>query len=244
MKTRRGTLWVFVAMLSAPSANAMMIDAFDFTQGLIANADKPSDVDVMTDPSILGGQRETDLLWTSGLGDVQLLTNADCAGLLDFNIDANTQGEVEIIWDGPVDNPSGLVDYMGLGAIDLTEQGNSDRIRIDVVSNDLPVDLLLMIYSDKNNWSWASATVAGGITANTSYDFPFGSFSPILAGAADFTKIGAIRLAVGRQLSGGALQIDSIATSTPEPTTLSLMVLGSLMLLCRRRRIGIPRQLA
>ncbi|MHC4695111.1 MAG: PEP-CTERM sorting domain-containing protein [Planctomycetota bacterium] len=212
-------------------ANAGFIDKFDTHQIVVVNSGIPIDGNVTSGADIVGVEREIGLVWLSGPNDIVLEPDAGGTGLLNLSVGADTSGNGAIVWDGADGSP--LLDPTGLGGIDLTG-GGMDRIGIDVVFDDLPVDLVLQVYTDAANWSQALVQLPGGIAVPVRMDALYSAFNVVAGSGADFSNVGAIVLAVDNMDPATDLQIDLIEW-IPEPATLGLLALGGLALLRRRR---------
>ncbi|UCD29155.1 MAG: PEP-CTERM sorting domain-containing protein, partial [Planctomycetota bacterium] len=171
--------------------------------------------------------------YQSGPGDVVLEVNPGNDNLLNFSLAAKTDGEAKLVWDGIDGSPA--LDYTGLGGFDLTNGGALDRITIPVAFDDLPVTLVMEVWTDSNYMSDAQLNLPGGIFSPVDYEILFTSFvSSGSSGPADFSNVGMIVLDINVQYPGTDLQIDYIK-ATPEPATLLLLILGCLPVLRRKR---------
>lgn len=202
---------------------------------------------------VIGGYRQVDLIQTeqgSGGGSASFQFSPT------FSY-ANEPGSASvgvITWDGEggmvAFNADGSIDNMsstagaGLGGIDLTEGGNADgtggastQFLIDLVSIDLTVSVLVQIIDMNGD---ISLTDKGMLTVGTNAKF-LSTFDNVGAGAGqvDLTNVNSIRLIIEGPSDTDAI-IDFVGTGVvPEPASMALMGLGSLLVGCgvaRRRR--------
>ena len=183
---------------------------------------------------ILGTEQDMAIEVNSGTGWLTLAADEfDVFGedldLLSHSHDASITGQSWITWDGVADTPTGL------GGVDLTEGGLSSVFEFDVIMDDFAVDLTFTVWTDAANWSVGTIALPGGIPFNPGQTFvlPYADFTVGGGTGADFENVGAIELLIDGQIPGTDLLLGII--QTPEPGTASLIMLGALALLRRRR---------
>jgi len=234
---RGGKILIFAGVLLTFTVSVhadIIIDNFDANQSLVANSSTPVAQSSVSDAGILGGERDTRALYQSGPGNVVLEANLGGDKILNFSLAAKTSGGADIVWDG-LDGSSAL-NYTGLGSVDLSDGGVLDRIAIMLGFDDLPVTLVLEVWTNSDYMSVAQLNLPGGIFSPVEYELPFTSFVDSgSSGPADFTNVGMIVLEIDVQFPSTDLQIDYVK-STPEPVTLCLLALGSLAMLRRKRK--------
>ena len=221
--TRKNFTFIVAALMALAftigSAQALVIDTFETPQAQTANTGNPFDDSLIAGPGILGGDRELLAEWQSGDQDVQVEADAGGNSLLTFSTGASTLGIGRSIWR-PIQT----------GGADLTDAGAQTGIAVGVIFDDLPVNLEFLIQGVGGS-SIATLNLGGGIFAPTSEFLSFASFT----GTVDFTQVNYITLRIIPLFPATDLQIDFIESSTPEPATLSLLALGSIGLLRRRK---------
>lgn len=231
---------VIVSGVAAATANGMIIDTFETGQTVVADMNTTTDMNSVSGPGILGGERDLSAFWTNGPNDVEHVANASNDGLLSFSLGADTSGTGDAVWDG-TDASRGLaVNYTGLGGVDLTGGGTDDRLGVKLVFNDLPsTTLSFWIYTDQSNWSHASIILPAGIGITLpmlEIDILYSNFVVGGGTGADFSNVGAIVMEIAPEFPSADTQIDFIETDTPAPGTLALTGLAGLVGFRRRRR--------
>jgi len=231
-------LFVVSAVLFVTSdvAKAKLIDSFETGQSLAASSGTPVDSSTVdtAGTDIIGGERDTVVEWLAG-DNVTFNVNSGTARL-NFSLDTDTNGTFLITWDGD-DSDASSDDYTGLGGVDLTDGGASDRMRLDVLFDDLPVDLLVRVWTDADNASEVVYSLGGTITSSTFFDELFTSFTQVsgTSGPADFSNVGMIQLGFASVPTATDLTINSIHT-VPEPGSFALIGLGLAGVATFRRR--------
>ena len=126
-------------------------------------------------------------------------------GRLSLSADPEVQGVATITWDGADGNPF-VLNPTGLGGTDLTGGGTNNAFHLVILFDDLPVNVILRVYSSAANWSQATANLPGGILSGSRVDFtiPFASFTTGGGTGANFNSAGAIVLIVDATASPGA----------------------------------------
>jgi hypothetical protein len=226
--------------LAAPAGASLPIDDFSSTQNLGLPSGDASNSSFAPAPAAIGGERDIEIErggFGSGGAVVDVNGGDPPQGQLLFSSDIGTSTILRIVWDGE-DNDGEQIDFIGLGPVDLSNGGALDAFEIELDS-DLATTLSLRVYdeSDPTGQVWSEAIVP--VLASTGefelLEVPFTEFTnsgPM--GAADFTRVGAIRLEVA-----GAPALDLRMTSVqlvPESGAAPLAGLAALALLARGRR--------
>jgi large repetitive protein len=150
-------------------------------------------------PDAVGGHRNLYAQLTSTGGGVSLGADSDFAGLLDFSSNSASTGTYWVNWDGNNGNAATL-NPTGLGGVDLTSQGASTGIEINAADDRTGGTLMLKVYTDANDWSFASVPLTdnsdGSLSAGGSQIVPFSSFAVGGGSGANFTNVGAIQLGI------------------------------------------------
>ncbi len=219
---RRLVLWSVAAVFFCNcSASAIIIDKFQSDQNIQTAT---SDIKGTADPSALGGHRKiqgtvsfrpVDSYLKVGVGTTIEDRNDDGVDE-EFKVYAHSQdtglrGSSRIIWDGSSGAP--IIDFQGLGGIDLTADG-SNKFQLDIVELDHPVVFEIRVYDsrDPSGAIFASATrnfdpaitAPGGL-----YDIDFPK-----AKASALSSAGAIELIIdGSTVSSLDLRIAAITTN-------------------------------
>jgi hypothetical protein len=215
---------LIAAFLCTPFAHAVIIDTFDTSQSLSADM-FTDDFGSVAGGGILGGERDSVVIWDSGPNTVDVEVNAGSSGLLNFSSGAATIGYADFIWDGL--DGSDAVDFAGLGGVDLTAGGTLNAIALNVAFDDLPVEVGMSIATDAGNFSSASLNLPGGIFTPQSYSILFSAFVPDVGAGADFTNVNAILLWIQGELAATDVQLDFIESAyVPEPSSLILAAFG------------------
>jgi hypothetical protein len=213
-----------LAIISAIPAAAGMIDNFSDSTSLTT---APS----YTAGSMLGGERDAIITGNpppSFQATGGLATFTSGGELISGGVIA------QLVYDG-VDGSSGNI--YGLGGVDLTDSGASDRFLLQVNAVAGPVDLTLRIWESGTAYS---SYVFSGVNTSGLYQAPFASFSAFGAGG-NFAAANAVGLFVqGLDTPVGAgsesITFDYLSTGVnpnstapgpiPEPSSVALMGLG------------------
>ena len=232
-KNTNSLIAFFVLLVFSSAANAeILIDDFDsgaslsqvFLAGLVP---APVGPETTISPEILGGQRIHTL-------NVPPVPNA-FSGLAAFNVGGDSNFSIT---QGSEDQLVTTLFYGSLGGIDLTDGGDLNSFELNFQSNDsdlLPIeDVLELTVVDS-----AGAIVTQSITIppNPAVD-PLSQ--PTVVGfsefaGANFTSVESLTLTFDFAADpGGDLELGSFS-AVPEPGSLALLSMGSLILLRRRR---------
>ncbi len=150
-------------------------------------------------PDAIGGHRNLYVQLTSSGGGVSLGADSDWPGLLDFGANAASNGIFWVNWDGN-NNAAAVLNPTGLGQVDVTSQGASTGIDLNVAADHDNGFVMLKVYSDANDWSWASVPISnttdGSLNSSDSQYVAFSSFMVGGGTGANFSQVGAIQLSI------------------------------------------------
>ena len=221
----RQSVWVVVLGLCVSAAPAAYITVDDFSDGVTdltvydgAASDSDSDAGLS---GVIGGQRDVDVVWTEGPGDVTVRINfRSFSSFVAFAEGPATTGEVTLGYGGGGD----------LGA-DLTDSGANDRLRMTFNTADILGEIDITVEtSGVGSSAWSGSTPAGINNVDTTFDVLFSAF----AGSADFSDVDAIEIVIAGGHNGDYVIKD--VGAVPEPMTVSVLALGATAMLIRRRR--------
>ncbi len=219
-----GVQKVVVTNTDLQGLSAVTIDSFastvQYVSGSLHGGKTASST--MATPDAIGNHRNLYVQLTSPGGSVSLGANADFPGLLDFASGAACNGIYWVNWDGTNSNAA-VLNPTGLGQIDITSQGTATGISLALGADHDNGYLMFKVYSDASNWSWATVplqnTTDGSLAPSTFV--AFSSFSVGGGMGADFTKVGAVQLAInGVNANDG--QVGPIQTVGPMVLTANL----------------------
>ena len=97
-------------------------------------------------PEAIGGHRNLYVQLTTAGGAVSLGANSDWPGLLDFGANAASNGTFWVNWDGNNSNPA-VLNPTGLGGVDITSQGASTGIELNVAADHDGGYVMLKVYT-------------------------------------------------------------------------------------------------
>jgi len=234
MIRRTGVLLAAILAFSAANVKATLIDSFDAKSQSYSVSRYDRHDSGQVKPGLgeaIGGYRDVGIQWISGnRSDVEVFTDHDEPGL-SFSQNCG-QAIAKVTWDG-ARSPNHL--SFSLDA-DLTLDRADDFLFdiAEVTGNGM--GLTMMVYTNANRVSEFTSVVKAGTSG--ALKIPYSSFTPVgCRGAADFSNVGAIVLELdGMGHTGSDITIDSIRTSSPEPSTLVLAAIGATAFLGLRRR--------
>lgn len=237
--SRMGLVYTWFALAtclaSAGPARSLTIDDFEISQSLSAGPGASvAQGAVVTGPNSIGGTR--DLVITrdpSRSGTVDAEIDGAEPGVALLSAARGTAGLWNFRYDGSLDSIP--IDPSGLGGIDLTDGGSSDRLRIQV-QTETAIGMTILVMTDAT-----SASIAFGLlpvsASFAAIDIPFSAFAAESDAPADFTSVGAIILGFAFFETYDASLVARFASfsTVPEPASITLVAVG-LAALTRRTR--------
>jgi uncharacterized repeat protein (TIGR01451 family) len=207
---------VLAALLAAPfpAAAQILIDSFSTNQSALTLTYPPAGTTASSSVSgagILGGERDLSINLTGGVIAGNTMSATVSSGFYSYSQDATIAGTGTIQWDGA--DGSATLNPTGLGGVDLTMGGTQDAILIGTFFDDLPVNLVIEVFTDAGNASTATVALPGLIFSSTNFAFPYSSFTTTLGAGADFTNVGAIVLSAGSAMTAPDLVLDFVQTT-------------------------------
>ena len=115
-----------VSGLLQPGLPKLMVDAFTNAQLVTADPLTTIATSTISDPvaPVLGKERDIHVTLLSGVGEVEVRSNAFGVEVLQYDTSAGVIGRGVVTWDG-VDLSASLTPSLGLGDIDLTSGGEA-----------------------------------------------------------------------------------------------------------------------
>jgi len=235
--SRAGIAALVIALLLAASARAsLIIDPFTTAQTVFAGGVNPATMaEGKVTPGAIGGNRLLTVQRTTGTGIVY----ADVSGgLLSHGNGPANAGIVSASYDGNADTT--FDPTTGLGGIDLTQGGTNNGLVFNYHADLAGAVISARIYSSPTDFSvgsfntLATGTFTGpGITNG----ILFSSMTVGGGSGANFSSVRGVVLSIdGSNVPALDLQISSVLSDVvPEPASLSLLAIGSLITLRRRR---------
>ena len=214
------SLLVFSSVVSAQ----IVIDDFSDGDDVVVFAPDTTASQTTSGPGILGGQREDTINLPAGMNSFM--------GILGFG---GPNGIFEI-GQGSLDEISGGLVYNALGPTDLTDGGALNAFELAFTGTDQPTPILNALEISVTS---GGTTVSQPITVPGSGDLT----APVVVDFFDFVGInfGVVdSLSLNFDTAGNAgrdFQLDSFTAidAVPEPGSLALLSMASLILLRRRR---------
>ncbi|HYU36070.1 MAG TPA: IPTL-CTERM sorting domain-containing protein [Thermoanaerobaculia bacterium] len=214
----RPAIAFLVALLAVPVAGAaqsITIDSFTTNQASLSLTFPPAGTSASSSVSgagILGGERDLEINLTAGVIAGNGMSAVVGSGFFSYSQDATISGTGRIQWDGT--DGSATLNPTGLGGLDLTAGGSQDAFVLDFTFDDLPVDVVIEVFSDAGNASSLTLTTPGLIFSTTNFVVPYSAFTTSLGAGADFSNVGAIVLTLGSSITAPDVVIDDIQTTS------------------------------
>jgi uncharacterized repeat protein (TIGR01451 family) len=196
-------------------AQPIVIDTFSTNQASLQLDFPPAGTNATSSVAgagILGSERDMEIDLIGGVIAGNGMDAVVSSGFYSYSQDATIQGAGRIEWDGADGSPA--LNPTGLGGIDLTAGGTQDAFLLSVIFDDLPVDVVIEVYSDAGNASSLTFTSPGLIFVATNFVIPFSALTPTLGAGVDWTDVGAITLTLGSNITAPDVVIDFVQTTS------------------------------
>ena len=208
-----GTYWVvetspaagYVAESSAPQKVVVTsaatqgtvtqtIDSFSSSQSVtVSNLGQMTSASTIAAPDALGGYRNIYEQLTSSYGESDIESNAWSQGLLEYNSSATGAATRYVAWDGNNSANPAVVNYTGLGGVDLTDGGKATGVEFQMGADHDNGTITIVVYKDAGDYSMATVTVPNtGGAATGSVFVPFNNFTLGAGSGANFSDVGAV----------------------------------------------------
>lgn len=191
---------------------------------------------VVAAPEAIGGERDVQVVRTSGGGSLQFQTGVVGQERLECSAGAATEGSCLVLWDGT--DGSFVLDPDGLGGIDLTEGGANDAVVLGVLADEVASVEIQVVRALDGSFVSAVLWLPRGGSELVERSVPISAFGPGDA-AAVFADAGAISILVSGE-AGFDVLLDDLRVAVPEPAgaaAAAIAALGSLSTRARRRRV-------
>jgi RHS repeat-associated protein len=232
-----GRMYTFAQDLPNSSPDPLLIDDFPNPIPRLEAMDQdgtfPVTIGTTVEGIMLGGEFDV-LLALDGVensGDGAYLTVEQ--GRAKLSQDATSMGRALLIYDGMDGDAARVAASAGLGGgVDLTQGGTVDGIEIEVVRNDLPLKIAVLVFSGVENSSELTLDIPATDSPAT-FKFPFSDLTS-LGESADLTRVTTVIVLVGALGSAVGpvhIEIDSIkmtssgVKATPSDTTRKLAMI-------------------
>lgn len=162
----------------------------------------------ITDMDILGGETE------AFIGGATATFESTGGVATVSNVTAPDPRNFQFVWDG-VDGTS-VLDYDGLGGVDLTDSGNNDRFRLLLPSVTGTFDITVFVFSGSSDSG--SYLEIENVDSSGLFEFAFTDFLKFgpSSSPANFTDVGQVRLSFSLT-TGEGFSIDYFETNTYIP---------------------------
>ncbi len=188
-------------------------------QSLSADSVTPVVNGSASNASIVGGERDVRLTYTSGIQDVQL-DIIPSISTLSFSSNLQVLGNVLLQYDG-VDG-TGTLNATGLGGITLNGTDSRAGIQLSTRGDNAGGTAVVRVYTSATNFSTSTVNIPAQTTPEPIF-VPFSSFTTGVgaAAAADFNSVGAIEV-----LINGVVELQATVTvvQSLRPTTITANV--------------------
>jgi hypothetical protein len=184
----------------------LVIDSFDnYSASLSASHSGPP---ATYSQNLPGLTRQGALQWIDNPGGAASLhINPQGSKVLDYSQEPNVESELTLTWKDTA-----------VSAWNLTASGN-DRLAIDVLLDNLPLDLNVTLHSGADSDVQAFA-LPGGIASLQTFYLPLSAFSGV-----DLTKVDVIDLQIEGvgPAAGANVTLDNFRSTVPEPASWLLL---------------------
>ncbi len=220
---------IVLSLGSVASATVITIDDFDNgSMNLVVDIDVPNPPPILSSPvaGVIGGHRDVALEYLSGPAFSRVLVNWRASGAFALSEDADTQARATLTYDAG-----------GSLNADLAAQGPSSAFRFVFSTADLAGTLSIQASSDGQGTStWTGSTPGGLFNTNLDFDVPLSGSGWVAApgGGVNWADVDKLTISL-TGVANGDYVIRQIVV-VPEPATLSLVVLGGLASILKRRR--------
>lgn len=145
---------------------------------------------------ILGAERDLEIRLTGRMEGTRLKAGVN-GGAFFMDSGPAAEGIVQFVWDGADGDPL-VLDHLGLGQVDLTDDGQQNAFLIEIGFNDSPANLILEVFSDEKNSSLFTANLPDNISKANQMEIviPFSDFRSNLGEGVDFSSVGAVTLSI------------------------------------------------
>jgi hypothetical protein len=227
-----------VSSLLVLNSPQIMIDAFENNQGVKASPSTPTATSTMDDPSsnVIGKERDLYVKLASGIGEVELRSNAFGVKVLQFDNTSGVVGQGIITWDGK-DLSASPTPSLGLGNVDLTSGGSATGfvMKMGVDATGSAEHVRIRIFKDDPN-TYSELSVPIPVTDGTATTWTYAPFSDFV-GSVLPDDVNAIQMLLGEGAKSVDAQLDTFATLgpanfdfrtqvVPEPSGIVLLMLG------------------
>ncbi len=219
--------------ISAGDRNGTPVQVIDpFSGGaqtLSADSGTPVVNGSAADASIVGGERDIQLTYTSGIQDVQLDIIPGIS-TLSFSSNLQVLGNALLQYDG-VDGTSTL-DATGLGGITLNATDANAGIQLSTRGDNAGGTAVVRVYSNATDFSTSTVNIPGQTTPEPIF-VAFSSFTTGGGAGADFNSVGAIEVLINGvvELQATVTVVQSlrptVITSNLQNTTASIQIVKS-----------------
>ncbi len=211
------TAAVLAMLVTAPAqiaAQSITIDDFSTNQPALTLTYPPAGTSASSSVSgsgILGGERDLQVNLTGGVIAGNTVSATVSSGFFSYSQDATIAGNSVLQWDGT--DGSAALNATGLGGVDLTAGGTQDAFLLSIFFDDLPVNVVITVYTDAGNASALTLSLPGLLFASTNFALPYSSFVTTLGTGANFANVGAITLSLGSTTTAPDVVIDFLQTT-------------------------------
>jgi hypothetical protein len=205
-----------VSTLLQPGLPKLMIDAFTNAQLVTADPLTTIATSTISDPvaPVLGEERDIHVTLLSGVGEVEVRSNAFGVEVLQYDTGAGVIGRGVVTWDG-IDLSASLTPSLGLGDVDLTSGGESTGfiMKLGIDATGASDQMEFRIFTDSAT-EYSEAQMSFPVTDGSASAFAYLPFSEF-TGSATLDRVNAIQLWLGEGAKSVDAQIDYIGTLGP-----------------------------